>query len=60
MVGPIFHFAQYVNAVVPPEQLPEPGPERIAIVLADGGRRSFDTHPDLQEIAVFLRGWYDE
>jgi hypothetical protein len=59
-MGPIFHFAQYVSSLGQPEELPEPGPERIALVLADGGRRSFETHPDVQEVVALLRGWYDE
>jgi hypothetical protein len=60
-MGPIFHFAQYVKAMQAAErERLEPGPERIAAALADGGRREFETHPDVQELVASLRGWYEE
>lgn len=60
-MGPIFHFAQYVNAIqAAAEDSTEVGPRRIAAVLADGGRREFESHPDVQEVVAVLRGWYDE
>lgn len=42
------------------DEAAEPGPKRIAAVLADGGRREFESHPDVQEVVAVLRGWYEE
>jgi len=60
-MGPVFHLFHYIDPAAEPgeEAKRRAHRERVAAVLADDGRNSFETHPDIQEVLKSLGEWYD-
>jgi hypothetical protein len=61
-MGPIFNLSQCVKSADRDGAAARRAEHeaRIAMLLADGGQKVFEDHPDIKEVVAMLTRWYGD